>query len=146
MASLVLLAFPAVAFVSAVDGVSAVADISAIAGVPAIAGVLVISSIHAYPGVSIFVGVFTYYLTIALWISGCYLLLLLYYRNIEHQPGKFEKLSDYRIREESLNLSDYRISDSHKTIGLPALLNTNIHTLNHLREMEIDREYLMIVI
>ncbi len=99
---------PAVAVVSAVDGVSAVADISAIAGVPSIAGVLVISSIPAHPGVSIFVGVFTYYLTIALWISGCYLLLLLYYQNIEHRTGKFEKLSDYRIWEESLNL---RLSD-----------------------------------
>jgi hypothetical protein len=67
-------------------------------------------------------------------------------RNIEHRTGEFEKLPDYRIWEQSFNLSDYRISDAQKTIGLPALLKTNIHTLNYLREMEIDREYLMIVI
>jgi hypothetical protein len=126
---------PCVSVVACVPAIAGVPDgIPAFAGVPAIAGVLVISSIPADPGVSIFVGVFTYYLTIALWISGCYLFLLLYYQNIEHRTGKFEKLPDYRIWVQSFNLSDYRISDSQKTFGLPALMKTNIHTLKSLVE------------
>jgi hypothetical protein len=65
---------------------------------------------------------------------GLLFIMLLYYRNIVHRPGKFEKLSDYRIWEESLNLSDYRMSDTQKTISFPALLKTNIHTLKSLVE------------
>jgi hypothetical protein len=75
---------------------------------------------------------------------GLLFIMLLYYRNIEHWPGKFEKLSDYRIWEESLNLSDYRISDTQKTINFPALLKTNIHILKTL--VEINIECLMVVI
>jgi hypothetical protein len=57
--------------------------------------------------------------TIGLWLSDCSFFLLSDYRNIEHRIGEFKKLSEYRISDLGLNLSDYRISDSEKTIGCP---------------------------
>ncbi len=43
--------------------------------------------------------------------------------NIEYRAGEFEKLSDYRILNQILRLSNYhRISDSEKTIGFAALI------------------------
>ncbi len=44
---------------------------------------------------------------------------LLEYRILD---GKFKKLSDYRITDLGLNLSDYQISDSEKSIGCPLLV------------------------
>ncbi len=37
--------------------------------------------------------------------------------NIEYRIGEFKKLSDYQISDQGLNLSDYRILDSEKTIS-----------------------------
>jgi hypothetical protein len=47
---------------------------------------------------------------------GLLFFLLSNYRNIENRIGKFKKLLDYRISDLGLNLSEYRISDSEKTI------------------------------
>jgi hypothetical protein len=49
------------------------------------------------------------FLTIRLVLSGCNFVLLLNYRNIEYRIGKFKKLSDYWILDQSLNLSEYKI-------------------------------------
>jgi hypothetical protein len=63
------------------------------------------------------------YRTIGLWLSDCNFFLLsnYWYRNIEYRIAEFKKLSDYRISDQDLNLSDYRILDSEKTtrIGCP---------------------------
>jgi hypothetical protein len=58
------------------------------------------------------------YRTIGLRLSDCNFFC---YRTIEYRTGKFEKLADYRISDQCLNLSDYQISDSQKTIGCPHL-------------------------
>jgi hypothetical protein len=63
----------------------------------------------------------TYY-TIGLWLSDSNFFLLSNYRNIEYRIGELKKPSDYRISDQGLNLSDYRITDSEKTIGCPPLL------------------------
>jgi hypothetical protein len=52
---------------------------------------------------------------------GLLFFLLSNYRNIENRIGKFKKLLDYRISDLSLNLSDYRISDSEKIIDCPPM-------------------------
>ncbi len=46
--------------------------------------------------------------------------LLTDYRNIEYRNGKFEKLSDYQISDQGLNLSYYRIS-AHKNLSVAQL-------------------------
>jgi hypothetical protein len=51
--------------------------------------------------------------------------LLSDYRNVEYRIGELKKPSDYRISDLGLNLSDYRISDSEKTIGCPPLQDTH---------------------
>jgi hypothetical protein len=54
----------------------------------------------------------------------CNIFLLSNYWNIEYRIGEFKKLTDYRISDQGLNLSDYLIiliSDSEKTIGCPPL-------------------------
>jgi hypothetical protein len=43
------------------------------------------------------------------------------YQNIEDRIGQFKKLSDYRISDQGLNVSDYRILHSAKISGCPSL-------------------------
>ncbi len=52
---------------------------------------------------------------------GLFFFLLSNYWNIQYRIGEFKKLSEYQISDLGLNLSDYRISDSEKTIGCPPL-------------------------
>jgi hypothetical protein len=42
---------------------------------------------------------------------GLSFFLLSNFRDIEYRIGEFKKLSDYRILDQGLNLSDYQISD-----------------------------------
>ncbi len=49
--------------------------------------------------------------TIGIWTIGMHFLKLSDYRNIEYWAGKLGKLSDYRILDTKLKLSEYRISD-----------------------------------
>jgi hypothetical protein len=51
----------------------------------------------------------------------CNIFLLSNYGNIEYRIGEFKKLLHYRISDQGLNLSDYWLSDSEKTIGCPPL-------------------------
>ncbi len=78
-------------------------SLPAVDGVLALAGVLAIASILDDPGVSILAGVFTH----------CTVQCTLYNGAIG--------LSDYRIQDQGLNLSGYRILDSQKTLGCPPL-------------------------
>jgi hypothetical protein len=91
-------------------------------------GVLAVASVPADPGVPILAGDFAYfrmrhinYQTIGLWLSDCNFFLLPNYRNFAYCTGEFMKLSDYRISDQGLNLSDCRISDS-KNYRLPTSL------------------------
>ncbi len=59
-----------------------------------------------------------HYRTIGLWLSDCNFFLLSNYRNIEYRIGELTKLLDYRISDQGLNLSDYRISESEKNYRL----------------------------
>ncbi len=52
------------------------------------------------------------------------LLFLFCYKNIEYRIGEFKKLSDNRISDLGLNLPDYQILDSEKTIGCSPLVCT----------------------
>jgi hypothetical protein len=119
---------PGVTSVSEVPFKLAVAGGPLVIGFPAVDGVLAVASILAHPGVPILAGVFTCdilkdYQTIRQWQSDCYFFCYHDYRNIEYQIGKFKKLSDYMISDLGLNLSDYQITDSEKTIGCPPLCN-----------------------
>jgi hypothetical protein len=115
-----------VAGVPGVVGISAVAFIPAIAGVPANDSVFAVASFHANPCVPVLLnlvslrtGTVLYnetYKATGLLLSDCH---FFFYQNIEYRTGEFEKLSDYRISDQGLNLSDYR--NYKKTIGCPAL-------------------------
>jgi len=50
-------------------------------------------------------------------LSDCYYFLPSYYRNIVYRTGEFEKISDYLMSDQVLNISEYRLSDSQKTVG-----------------------------
>jgi hypothetical protein len=47
------------------------------------------------------------YRTIAIWLSDSNSFLLSNYRNVEYRIVEFKKLTDYRISDQGLNLSDY---------------------------------------
>ncbi len=114
----------AVACIQTLAGILAVAGGPPVIGFPAVEGVLAVTSIPAHPGVPILASRFTYwtlqcdiledYQTIGLLLSDCYFVLLSDYRNNEYRIGKFKKLSDYRILDLGLNLSEYLILDSEK--------------------------------
>jgi hypothetical protein len=53
---------------------------------------------------------------------GLCFFMLSNYLNIKYRIGEFKKLSDYRILDQGLNLSDNRISDSENTSVCPPLL------------------------
>ncbi len=108
----------------------AVAGGPAVTSFPAVGGVLAVASVPADPGVHILADGFTYwivewdvllYRTIGLWLSDCNIFPLSNYWNIEYRIGEFKELLDYRISDQGLNLSDYLIWDSEKTIGCPPL-------------------------
>ncbi len=114
---------PGVARVCEVHFELAIAGGPAVICFPAVDGILTVASIPADPRVPILAGGFTYwtvqwdilldYRTIGQWLSDCYFLLLSDHRNIKYRIGEFKKLSDYRISDLGLNLSDYRISVAH---------------------------------
>jgi hypothetical protein len=71
----------------------------------------------------------TYYKTIELSDYGYRIViffLLSDYRNIEYQIGEFKKLSDNGIFDLGLNLLDYQILDSEKTISCPPLVSVQL--------------------
>ncbi len=125
--------------VSAVPFEHAVAGSPAVTGFPAVEGVLAVAFsllICCDPGVPILAGDFTY------WIVGneryytsgqsdysYQTVFFFWYRtmywNIEFRIGEFKKLSDYRISDQGLNLSDFQILDFEKTISCPPLLTVN---------------------
>jgi hypothetical protein len=118
---------PGIASVSEVPFNLAVTGGPPVIGFPAVDGVLAVASIPAHPGVPILAGGFTcdilQYKTIDYRTMAIILLFFLLsdYRNIEYRIGEFKKLSNYRISDLGFNISDYRISDSEKTIGCPPL-------------------------
>ncbi len=61
-------------------------------------------------------------------LSDCYYFLPSDYRNIVYRTGEFEKISDYLMSDQVLNISEYRLSDSQKTVGSPALYITWVNT------------------
>jgi hypothetical protein len=103
-----------------------VACILTVAGIVAVAGVVGISAVPFEHAVAIHTGLYNEtYFTIGQRLSDCNFFMLSNYRNFEYRIGEFKKVSDYRISDQGLNLWDYWISDSKKTIGCPPLLSTN---------------------
>ncbi len=121
---------------------------SAIFVVSAVDGIFAVASFPADPDVPI-AGIFTYcvetceyicHRTLGLRLWNWSLFLLLNYRTIKYWTGKFEKPSDYQISDQGHSLSDYRISNSPKTMGCPplGLPTTAVHQqlLIHQQQLE----------
>ncbi len=104
----------------------AVAGSPAVTGFPAVYDVLAVASAPADPDVPILACCFTYWIVEETYYSigppdyGNFFLLS-NYLNIKYCIGEFKKLSDYGIPDQGLNLSDYWILDSEKTIVCPPL-------------------------
>jgi hypothetical protein len=118
-----------VACITAVAGLPGV-DIHAVALVPAVAGILAAASAPANLGVPILCVVLTFrtvqcdilrrladYRTVIFPLSD--------QRNIEHRTGEFEKLSDYRISEQGLDLSEF-VNQTHKQLSVARLWSFDI--------------------
>jgi hypothetical protein len=86
-------------------------------------------------------GIFTYFAAQLDILGFIYRTVILFYilseyRNIEYRTGEFNKLSiNYRMSDQGLNLSDYRISDSAKTIGCLALERKTKNLYNWYQRM-----------
>ncbi len=127
-----------------VVGVSAIPFKHAVAGCHTVDGVLAVGSVPDDPGVSIIAGGFRcwiaewdvlHYQTIAI---GLWFFFQSNYRNIKYRIGEFKKLSDCPISDQNLDLFDYRISDSEKTIGCPPLAILHF-TVRHFYAINITQ-------
>jgi hypothetical protein len=134
---LIVAGFPGVVSVSSVVFAFDVAGVHDVVDILAVAGVFSVASIPADPGNPLLTSVITYctvqctvhctFCTIGhvrLSVFGYETVIfsaigLSEYRILDW--GNLEKLTDYRISDQGLNLTDYQISDLQKTIGCPPL-------------------------